>query len=265
MVVAEIGCERGHATHEALWIEVALGGPTVYHDYPPVPERLARRFGMWVFDWRSYHREPGPYCPASGIHSQAIAETGIWEPPETVMALMVMDSAPVGSRVVDMGCAVGWYSLLAASYGMDVLAWDGDAEALRLLRRSAEDNGWDIRTRGDRITPATEPMAPAPCRLAKLDLEGAELDGVRVLWPSIRAGLVDHILIEVSPVFAGYYPGLVRALVTAGYRAYLIPDKRTPPYPLEDPGRDLTPLCKPGVLNEWEQRSVWLRREGALW
>ena len=47
-----------------------------------------------------------------------------------------------------------------------------------------------------------------------------------MLWPTIEAGRVDALLVEISPVFHDGYPVLVERLVTQGYRAYIMPRLR---------------------------------------
>ena len=58
-------------------------------------------------------------------------------------------------------------------------------------------------------------------RLVKMDIEGAEEHALRVVWPLVKAGLVDHLLIELSPVFNDSYPALVDMIRGEGYRAWL--------------------------------------------
>lgn len=262
----EIACQRGHDTHDSKVVEVTLGLPHGYHDFPQIPYRFARGYEMVVFDWAKY-RDDGPWCPGASVESEAIAELGVWEPRESIVALGVFESADPGSFFVDFGAHIGWYSLLAASSGLEVLAWECDPEPLRLLKRSAFLNGWKIRTRGTRITAETKPMPRTAIRLAKLDIEGAEEHAIWVLLPSIRAGLVDHILMEVSPVFADYYPELVASLIRGGYEAYRFHDKAIPPHPLDDPARDLIPLVGDveAEVASWHQESVWFKRERASW
>jgi predicted nicotinamide N-methyase len=48
---------------------------------------------------------------------------------------------PNGERVVELGCGLALPSLAAARAGADVLATDGDDEALELVDRNARENG----------------------------------------------------------------------------------------------------------------------------
>src|SRR4051794_9365057 len=51
-----------------------------------------------------------------------------------------------GRRVVELGCGLGLPSLVAARAGADVLATDGDEEALPLLERNARANRLNVAT-----------------------------------------------------------------------------------------------------------------------
>lgn len=264
-----IACQRGHETHETKLAEVMLAGQSGYKDYPPIPARIARRFEMMVFNWRSYPVGES-YCPGCDAVSETIDLIGIWEPRETILALTVFESAPAGSVFLDLGAQIGWFSLLAASARLDTISVDADAEPLRLLSESAKRNGWHgmVHPWQMRIDAETPVLPAAPYRLAKLDLEGAEFDGIRILWPSIVAGLVDHLLIEVSPVFSDGYPELVTSIIRADYRAYMLPGKAIPPHRLDDPERDLMPLEVKHIgpaLASWSQEMMWFRREDASW
>lgn len=262
----EIACQREHGEHEAMLVDVKLGGQTGYADYAPIPARLTRNFEMLVFNWRTYASD-GPYCPGRDVVSEAIAIQGVWEPLETIAILSVLTSKP--GLVKDCGAQIGWFSLLAASCGCDVAAVEADAEPLRLLRVSAERNGWGapIWTNHLRIDATTPPEPAVSWRLVKIDVEGAEFDAIRVLRPALEAGKVDHILMECSPVFAEGYGMLVHGIVDLGYEAYAFPDKATPPARFELPEHDLIPLGgdAAATVSAWHQESVWLRRAGAAW
>lgn len=234
----EIRCQRGHKHHASLRTTVALGGVTGYGDYAPIPKRFARQFEMAVWDPLTHPVDGGPYCPAHDAVSATILSHHVWEPRETTIALHVMEGADRTSAVIDMGAQLGWYTLLAASCGLPVLAYEADAENQRLLLSSLDANDWRslVQLVPWRINESTPELYLPDVRiaLAKIDLEGAEDQAIRMLWPSIEAGLVDHLIVEVSPVFADYYPELVVRLVDAGYRAFTLPPKQRPPVSLLD-------------------------------
>jgi predicted nicotinamide N-methyase len=74
-----------------------------------------------------------------------------------------LDGAPLaGLRVVELGCGLGLPSLAAARAGADVLATDGEAEALELLHRNAQENGLSVATAVVEWAAADELVARAP-------------------------------------------------------------------------------------------------------
>src|SRR5205085_1266179 len=58
----------------------------------------------------------------------------------------VSEADVAGRRVLELGCGLGVPSLAAARGGADVLATDGDEEALELLERNARENGVAVAT-----------------------------------------------------------------------------------------------------------------------
>jgi predicted nicotinamide N-methyase len=58
-----------------------------------------------------------------------------------------LSNAPLaGRRVIELGCGLGVPSLVAARAGADVLATDGEVEALEMVSRNARENGLEVET-----------------------------------------------------------------------------------------------------------------------
>lgn len=238
---SHIACQRGHGTHATKTVRIAL------------PEVA---FDMVIFDHTRYQRAGG-YCPAFDLVSRTIDETGAWEAVESALVAQVCVSAVSGQVMVDLGCQIGWFSCIAASVGCQVLAVDADTECLRLLDESSELNGYTIHTVHRRIGPETDDLhIGRPIRLAKIDVEGAEADALRILAPSIDAGQVDHILLEVSPVFGDGYPDLVADLMDRGYDAALVGATAL---------RSLDRATVEREIASVRQANVWCKRQDASW
>lgn len=268
----EIRCQRGHGTgHQFRTPPIHLGGPTPYHDYPEIPLWMTRDFSMMVWDPDIYPVDGGDYCPAHDAVSATIVSHGVWEVRETILTLQVLSSAEPGQRFVDFGAQIGWFSLLAASCGVPVVAIEADEDNAGLLKSNMALNDWRhlLSLWHTRVGPESEELTDMPTRLVKIDIEGAERQAIRMLQPSIQAGHVDHIMMEVSPVFCEGYPQLVCDLVDAGYRAYLLPHKQQPPLPMTDLPNDLERIdTLPDLYNTvggWHQEDVWFARDGASW
>lgn len=272
----DIACRRGHTAHRSRRVRVDLARPHGYADLPAVPQRLAKAFDMAVWDPAAHPVDGGPYCPAHDAVSETIINAGIWEPSETILTLAACSAGPAGSWMVDFGSQVGWFSLLAASCGLGVLAIEADEENRRLHTLSNEANDWGgyVSMIPERIGPDTPALDPVRhITLAKIDVEGAERDAIRMLWPSIEAGMVDHLLVEITPVFADFYGSLVIDLVDAGFQAWVLPNKSIPPAHLDDlPGdlelgriSDLSRLSLDMAVNSWHQEMVWFSAPHARW
>ena len=195
------GCQRGHSSHATRRVEIELGGRTPYHDYPSIPTRLGRRFVMDVYEAEAYiDWEDARYCPGQDAVSETIVGLGLWEPRETILTLTVC-SSPAEGCVIDFGAHIGWFTLLAASCGRAVGSFECDRENYRLLHSNLVLNGWaDQVIEINETIDATSPeLEPGPIRLAKLDVEGAEYDAIRMLWPSIEGGTLDHLMVEIEP------------------------------------------------------------------
>lgn len=271
----DIRCQRGHTNHRTVGTTINLADHG-YGDLAQVPERLRKPFDMMLWNPRLYPVDGGPYCPAHDAVSATILSHRIWEPRETILAAQVCSTAQPGDVMLDLGAQLGWYSLIAASWGLDVWAFEADLDNAQTLRSSAELNGWSekIDVWVERIADGTKHVdAEHHYRFVKMDLEGAENVAWEMLQPAIENALVDHMMIEVSPVFDDYYPQLVADIVDSGFRAYLLPEKQRPPVDMEHPDLALLPLridAQPtedlkAQVASWSQQDVWFQRIGAEW
>lgn len=271
----EITCQRGCEVHHTRRVEVNLARRHAYADYSQVPKRLARSWSMLVWNTDEHPVDGLSYCPAHDAVSETIIATRIWEPPETILVAQVLRE---GDAFLDLGCQIGWYSMLALACGARVTAIDADAENAALADASARlaDDHQGFASSVIRIGPDTPEIQLAEgegYRLVKIDLEGAEAEAVRVLGPALETGMVDHLLIEVSPTFkpGAHYPDLVVGLVARGYEAYLLPPKATPPIEYHTPEQyldridTLTERALRDLIARCGQAMVWFKREGADW
>jgi hypothetical protein len=223
-------------------VDIHVGGPTPYEDYPPIPERFSRDFKLWIFD------------PDEGVGmkvvdrvlnegerdvvSDAIAEYGVWEVPETITLSSAFAAAGPHTAFIDIGSHVGWFSAVAATYGLDVTAVDSNAAALELLRQTWRENGFksQLALINEMVDTNTEWKFPVgvDTAIVKMDIEGAESHAVGALWPWFEDGTVTHCMMEVSPCFNDGYPALLRALFDLGYVGHVMPRKRIEPHPVGD-------------------------------
>ena len=249
-------CQAGHTSHATIRIDIDLNEHTV----PDVP-RSTGTFPINVYDWARYHGIPN-YCPGNDELSLSIATQGIWEGFETSLTQAILRTPGL---VIDFGASAGWYTIIAAHAGCPVLAIEADTSNAHLLTSNLALNdithlvdvchGW--------IGATTPPLtADQPVRLVKSDVEGAEDHVMRVCGPLMAAGLIDYVLLEVSPILADHYPATLTAACAHGYDAFLIPEKGYPPDLFAADPLTATLACpiQPCDVAGLRQRSVLLAR-----
>lgn len=172
---------------------------------------------MTVFNADLYH-EPG-YCMGDDDVSRTICSVGHWEPVESASFVNAIRGSSDRGVVIDFGAQIGWYSRLASVYRCPVLAIEAVPEHVDLLRQNTPSTVaiammWVDGT----VYPISATNAPRVA-CAKIDIEGGEVHAMWMLSELLDAGLVDNILMEVSPVFNDTYPGIIRDLMGRGFTA----------------------------------------------
>jgi hypothetical protein len=231
-------------------VEVALGSPIAdYFDYPKLPQRLHRRWTMEVMNDRA--NDP------DWVVSESIRECGIWEPMQTMVLASAFAAAEKGTLFLDLGCHVGWFSMLAVSFGISVHAVEGNPASARIARRNLNNRG----------VVAEEMIGPdwrgiqLPRSIVKMDLEGAEEHAFRRLAPSFVRHHVTHCVMEVSPVFNNTYPFILNTIIGCGYHCHVITDKRQD-FPPVDNVRDwLDENCISLHRKDPDERRSWINRQ----
>lgn len=225
----EIRCQRGHEFHATKTVGVNLSTPHRYLDHPQVPGHLAQVFEIEIWDYEPYMTE-GPYCPARDVVSEVIESHGIWEPIETITMLDLFHRAP-RNKFIDMGAQIGWYSVLARLAGLSVVAFEADFDVSEVLRRNlqVDEDAVVVNGRIGQDILGYIPFRDERHLTVKMDLEGAEPDGVRMLEGYLAQDLVDFMLIEISPVFHDGYAWIFDQLAKDKMWAYRLPSKSHPP------------------------------------
>lgn len=229
-----VECELGHKEHKSLLVDVNLQGESVVWDYPAIPDRLAKSFKMWVYDQPQYKYVRGLFCPGTDDVCLSLMLNKIWEGFETFLVMDLLSKRKNSNALVlDFGCQLGYFSLIAASFGCTVWAYDAFKESVDKLLLSKVENNlsgyittniiWvDENTKCIDISPFKE------VELIKIDIEGAEQHAIRMCYEYIERKVVNCILMEVSPCFNDSYPELTARIMGCGYDAFLVPGKSGP-------------------------------------
>lgn len=175
---------------------------------------------LWGFDAAAYLNTYG-YCMGDDDVSRTLIRVGQWEPVESRAFERALAHTP--GLVLDFGAQIGWYTIMAARMGREVLAIEAVAEHCGLIRQNAllnevAKNVTIAQCWIDDNTPELVGDFP-PIAMVKIDLEGNDAAAYRVIRPAVKAGQVAAILCEISPVFNDSYVELVRDIIAQGFTA----------------------------------------------
>src|SRR3989304_4474407 len=95
-------CQAGHSDHDSFKIETSIGF-------------------MLVYNYERYKNVAG-YCSGKDDVSRTLINTGAWEKPETEIIKKVLEDGDKNNYFWDLGCHIGWYTIIAAKLGYRVLA-----------------------------------------------------------------------------------------------------------------------------------------------
>lgn len=235
-------CHAGHPVHQTRDVLVDVRGQGVVHEYPAIPDHLARTLRLLCYD---YHRYVGAgcYCTGQDESSHAFLQGQIWEGYETLLAMEILYRGDRGDVVLDFGAHLGWYAVIAASFGYQVVAFEADGENAERCAQNARLNsvGNLVHVVHTWIGPDS-PQLPADrgrVRLLKSDLEGLEVEVTQSCLNLFSARRIDYALLEISPVLMnrspswavrhGDYAGLCGWINECGYEVFDVPSKAASP------------------------------------
>jgi FkbM family methyltransferase len=192
-----------------------------------------------------------------------------WEPTITNIFENILKSSN-DNIVFDIGCNIGYYSLVASKYSKNVYSFDGNKINIELLNKSLLSNDITNINVFDKIISDEEVSYKAASNvsifgqnigglsfvksenssddisilldnfieenkienidLMKIDIEGGELKALKGCIKSINSNKIKNIIIEISPYLNNDSYDILKILENAGYKLYNIPLKETGEY-----------------------------------
>lgn len=195
-------CQANHNEHDTLLVDTAHGK-------------------MYVYDYDKYKGFNG-YCTGQDDVSRTLQNTGQWERSETKIIEELLKTGNKENIVIDFGAHVGWFTILAAKLGYDVVAFEGEPESANTLYRNAVLNEIKNRVsiRNEWIGGLNSEISDCDVELVKCDIEGNEQHAVRMIKSLLENKRIKNIVMEISPTFNDTYPAIVEFIKSCGYKAY---------------------------------------------
>lgn len=202
-------CQAGHKKHEGKTVPTRIGA-------------------MYVYDCDAYPKDIQGYCNGKDDISRSLISKGSWADEETTEIINILAKNRdygITQRIIDFGCHIGWYTIIAANMGYMVEAIDGDRENVNMTKVNSITSlvSDRVNVRHMWIDGDTNyiPDLTSEVELIKIDLEGNEQYAIKLIEPLLAEKKVKHIHMEVSPVFNNSYPGLVDKIAGYGFIPYI--------------------------------------------
>lgn len=186
---------------------------------------LGHKHLQFIYDWSKYiDPESHTWCPANDVVSQNIDKYGFWENYETALMDDLFKKADGDASFIDVGAQTGWYTLLAADSGLNVLAIEGDDNSASLIKASVNMNRFEnVLVLNMFVDDQSNVLPPTDIYLVKVDIEGGEQYALKMLEESFKQKLVKYAIFEFSPIFNDSYKKILEKLNVYGYNGYKIP------------------------------------------
>lgn len=228
-------------------------------------DKFNNRFSDKIFNSQIIHH----YGPNDYI-SRSIMEHKCWEPTITNIFENILKSSNNNTIVFDIGCNIGYYSLVASKYSKNVYSFDGNKINIDLLNKSLLSNNITNINTYEKIISDEEVSYKAANNvtifgqnigglsfvksenssddtsilldnfieenkienidLMKIDIEGGKLKALKGCIKSLNSNKIKNIIIEISPYLNNDSYDILKILENAGYKLYNIPLKETGEY-----------------------------------
>lgn len=189
-------CQFNHKNHDHIDVRTDVGQMTIYN-------------------WKKYQGLQG-FCTGQDDVSKTLDLYGRWDQPiKQCIEQLIYKSYPNGT-FIDVGSHVGYFSRLAASYNWKVFAYEAESESVALTQKNipeakVQQIWFDEHTQEHHFD------NDFIVDIMKIDIEGSEQHAIRYFSPLFADRKVQNLIIEVSPVFNGSYPILLKMLQSLGY------------------------------------------------
>lgn len=173
-----------------------------------------------LFDY-DLHKKKQIHNEGLDIISNCIYKKGCWSTLETELLIEIMKGG--GHNFIDLGCHIGFFSVIANSYNNNVLAIDKNENFVSILEETIEDNnltnlniknmvidenvGRKFFEKYDKI------------RCVKISLNGQEVGAINLFKNLLKEKKIDYLFINFKKDVKGYI-FLLKVIQKYGYKIY---------------------------------------------
>jgi hypothetical protein len=181
-----------------------------------------------IFDYFYYSKKYQNQSQSLGLDiiCKCLKKDGCWEPFQTEITREILTEKTEGV-FLDLGCHIGYYSILASSLGIKTYSVDGNNKFLNLFRESIKINSLENIEIINSVISSDFDLELFiskhninQIKLIKMDLEGSETNIIKLFEPLFLNKKINNLIIEISPKFNNDYPELCRYIFNHGFKIY---------------------------------------------
>ena len=179
-----------------------------------------RRIRFCVFDYDHYENEE-IHNEGLDIISKCIKQKNCWGKKESEVIIEILKGG--GHLFIDLGCHIGYYSVLASLYGNKVIAVDINKNYLECLHKTAMENYMNnIRIKRidiNSIDKRTEITKRSKIRCVKISLNGNELIALSMFKHMLKQKNIDYLIVNYKKGTEGFV-FFMKVIAGFGYKIH---------------------------------------------
>jgi hypothetical protein len=164
---------------------------------------------------------PNDFDYKNDLVSHCIFNDFCWEPYQTEVMIEIYKSL-TNKLFIDIGSHIGYYSLIASHFGLNVRAFEQNENIFDILSLNLE-NKSSVELKNELVHQQTTILNENEnVGLIKIDVEGGEPEIIDGLQPFISNYKIDSAIVEISPKFRSLSDlhRLIEIFTSCGYKVY---------------------------------------------
>lgn len=207
-----------------------------------------KKFKLNVFNY-DYYKDQNIQNEGLDIISNCIIKKHCWYKFQTDLLIEILKDGQ--HTFIDMGCHIGYYSLIGSAYNNNVLAIDKSECYLRLLKKTIQENNIKnikiVNTVLDSATNKNIFENLDKIRCLKISLNGNEIGAVNLLKKQLKQKNIDYIFLNFNKTKKGGI-FLLKLMKKYGYNIFDLKYKDHNPF--EENTNHLSNLKDKDITNE---------------
>lgn len=173
---------------------------------------------MTVFDYDSSSEN----SIERDLISKLLLRDRCWKPYQTEIMTEILKN---GGTFLDIGCHIGYFTVLASIMGCRTIAIDSNPNYLEhlsntMVRNELENIEVKNITINDRTKRTDIIQTSIPIKLLKLSIQGNECLFLACFMSELRTKKIEYIIMEITPKYSKNYANYISKLFSFGYAMY---------------------------------------------